>query len=145
MEIREMAATFEAVKIAWRQSKDGMILTLAIHPNDVNVDVANARIGTRFQVALVEITDDGQPVAGPDATEAEKALRVAGALCRDERFWQWIASYDGVFVESEAEAAEWLRDELEISSRSVIKTDPRARQAFNDLKERFLEDFRRSR
>lgn len=121
------------------------MLTLAIHPDDVHTDLSNSAIGTRYQVALVELADDGQPVAGPETTEADKALRVAAALCRDEKFWEWIAVKDGILVDNETEAAVWLRDTLGISSRTQIKEDARVRDAFFAVRDEFLEDYRRGR
>lgn len=143
--VREITASFEAVKIAWRQSKDGFVLTLSVHPDEVNPDIAICRTGTRFQVAMVEITDTGEPVAGPELAEGLKAVKVAATLCRDERFWQWLATAEGLFIESEAEAAEWLREEIGVRSRSELKDDAKARKRFEEVKDRFLEDFRLSR
>ena len=145
MNPRDIAIGFEAIKIAWRQSKDGFVLTLSIHPDDVNVDLANSRIGTRYQVALVEIADTGEPVAGKEMSEGAHAVAVAAALCRNERFWQWLASSEGLFIDNEAEAAEWLREELGIASRADLKTNQDAREKFNGIRERFLDDYRRSR
>lgn len=139
----DAAIAFEAVKIAWRQSKDGFVLTLSIHPDDVQSDLANSRIGTRYQIAMVQLSDDNQPVAGPATAEAAKALRVAVMLCRDPRFWEWIAVAHGVFVENEEEATEWLRDELNIETRSLIKSDPDVRNRFEQLRDTFQKSFKR--
>ena len=50
--------TCEVLKSAWRQTKDGFVLSLVIHPQDVSSRLATAEIGTRFEMTLVEITDD---------------------------------------------------------------------------------------
>ena len=46
-DIREAAIHFEAVKIAMNQDKNGWVLKLAIHPNDVPTDLTNSWIGSR--------------------------------------------------------------------------------------------------
>lgn len=58
---RVPAISFEVRKIAWRQSKEGLVVSFVIHPDDVNADFAVAALGTRYMVALAKIGDDEQP------------------------------------------------------------------------------------
>ena len=46
-EIKERAYGFEAVKTALRQTKDGISITLVIHPHDTPRDLINDHIGQR--------------------------------------------------------------------------------------------------
>lgn len=55
---RENAAHCEAKKYAYRQTKDGVVLSFVLHPNEVPPNVATAAIGTRYVLALVELNDD---------------------------------------------------------------------------------------
>lgn len=51
----------DAIKIAYRQSKDGFVVSFAIHPQDMPADLANADIGSQWQMRLVELDDNGNP------------------------------------------------------------------------------------
>lgn len=53
---------FEALKVGLRQSKDGINITLVIHPDDVHPELLADPIGARYAVKLVRIGDDEQPV-----------------------------------------------------------------------------------
>jgi hypothetical protein len=57
MNAHDVAIKFEAVKSAYRQTKDGVVISLVIHPNDMSEEVATAPLGQRFAVALVPLTD----------------------------------------------------------------------------------------
>jgi hypothetical protein len=142
----DAAIAFEAVKIAWRQSKDGFILTLSIHPDEVSPDLAVAPVGTRYQIAVVELNDQNQPVVGSVADEGAKAVKAAAALCREPRFWNWVAvAKGGESIVSENECAEWMRYFLRIESRAELKTDPVARKKFLEMREAFLTYYRSGR
>jgi len=51
----------ECIKVGYRQGKEGHILSLAMNPHDVPDAVATASLGSRWMVALVQISDDEQP------------------------------------------------------------------------------------
>lgn len=58
-----MAGSFEAKKIAWRQTaKDGIVLALSIHPDDMPKEMAGSALNTRYMIAFAEIGDDEKPV-----------------------------------------------------------------------------------
>src|SRR5262245_7514571 len=72
MNIRESAVHVTAKKIAYRQSKDGMVISFVLHPQEVPDKLATDPIGTSYMLALVEIDDaTGQPRGG-DAHEPAK-------------------------------------------------------------------------
>ena len=83
-EIRDAAINFEAVKISLKQDKTGIILTLAIHPNEVPPSLFTDWVGSRYVAALVKLDDEDKPmcdVLGIDSraelkgnAEARKAL-----------------------------------------------------------------------
>jgi hypothetical protein len=52
------AMRMELKKYAMRQSKDGMIISFVVHPNDINLDLIQSPIGTVYQTAMME---DPQP------------------------------------------------------------------------------------
>jgi uncharacterized OB-fold protein len=59
---RAAALNCEAKKYAYRQTKDGVVVSFVLHPNDVPNELASSQIGTRYVLAMVEIGDDEKPV-----------------------------------------------------------------------------------
>ncbi len=53
----------DAIKIAYRQTKDGFVVSFAIHPQDMPVVLANADIGSQWSLRLVELDEDGNSEA----------------------------------------------------------------------------------
>ena len=114
---RAAAVHFEAKKTGFGQAQDGWSLTLRIQDADVPGSVRDARKGTRYMVALVEVGDDELPVAGssngktPDfgsgnegSTSSPAAKRrfndmsrgqQAGVLYNDGRFQDWLDEHHG--------------------------------------------------
>ena len=109
----EATCTFEAVKIAWAQDKNGYILKLSIHPDDVPDDIALAKLGTRFYVGMKEADED---VAVADS----RAVATAGALCRNKLFQVYLRNNGELHCVDELSAATILRDRLGVGSRSEI-------------------------
>ena len=105
-DIRENTYGFEAVKTALRQTKDGISITLVIHPNDTPRDLINDHIGQRYMVGMGRLNEQDE-IEEPEAVrECKRAVVSCAALCRDEDFQQWL--YDNGFVQdlTEKEAAE---------------------------------------
>lgn len=121
------------------------MLKVAIHPNDVPKDVILDSLGTRYMVAMVKINDAGEPEKGQDKTEGDRAVAIAGALCRNERFRGWFFS-KGFSVSEEPNAvAEGLRSILGVESRRDLATNEDARRVFMDLRGEFEADFRKGK
>ena len=53
----------DVIKYAYRQSKDGFIVSFVVHPNDLCLDLANAAIGSQWRLTIRELDEDGNPVA----------------------------------------------------------------------------------
>src|SRR5690349_7596013 len=78
----------ELRKIAYRQSaKDGLVITFAIHPDDMPPALAAAPIGSRFAAALVEIGDDEKPV---EHRKQSTLVQRAGILCDNKLFQKFL-------------------------------------------------------
>ena len=60
--IKEMAMSFEAVQSYMRKDVKGVNITLVIHPEDVPEDLFRQPTESRYQVAMVLIDDQEQPV-----------------------------------------------------------------------------------
>ncbi len=57
MKGEDIAESFEAKKYAYRQTKDGMVLSFVLHPDDVPKEMATAPIGQRYMLACAQIDD----------------------------------------------------------------------------------------
>ena len=137
-EIREVAYGFEAVKAALRQTKDGISITLVIHPSDVPRDLLNDSIGQRYMVGMGKLSEEGEVIEGDDAREAKRLLTSCGALCRDSDFQRWIEDNGFAMEASEEAAAASVRGLLKVKSRSEIKTDEEALNRFKRLRDLFI-------
>ena len=134
----DIAESFEAKKYAYRQTKDGMVLSFVLHPDDVPKEIATAPIGQRYMVACAQIDDHENPIRPRATTDAEKALARANLICRDETYIHWVRMnfYQWHVVdetlEDEEYAAEVIRFICGIGSRSELKTNPEARERLNE-------------
>jgi hypothetical protein len=120
-----------------RQSKDGYVLNLAVHPDDLPEDLMRDFVGSRYMVVMVRIGDDEQPLDRDAAFPGDNAVKVAGMLCRDKDFWAWIFHIAAVEVDNEEACREWLCAYLGIEARRELKTSPDARDLFNKLHKGF--------
>lgn len=78
---------FEALKVSLRQSKDGINITLAIHPDDVEAELMADPIGSRYHVWVERVDDDEKPVersalnfANTDFTNREQTEALLGKV-----------------------------------------------------------------
>ena len=135
--IEDSAISFEGKKIALRQSKDGMVMLISIHPDDIPASVVMSRLGTRYQCVLFEIGDDENLVVPDDVRTGKKAVAVAGQMCREESFQGWILMRAGIVLEGtvdpEQVTIESLKEELGIESRSELKDNTLAQDQFRNL------------
>lgn len=134
---RGAAIHFEAVKVSMRQDGKGTYITLAIHPNEVPLDLLAAPSGCRFVVAMVQTNDHGEPVKGQDADDGDRAVQSAGMLCRNPLFQKWMEDQGHAFIADEHNATEGLKSFCKIESRSELKTNRSARELFLKLREEF--------
>lgn len=118
---------FEGVKVALKQDKTGYVLTLSLHPDDIPEDLLRDFVGARYQVVMVRIGGNEEPMDRQNEFEGDRAIRIAGLLCRDPKFWNYLYEDTQILEETEAQATEWLRDYLNIQSRSELKTNQEAR------------------
>lgn len=124
---------FEGVKIAMRQDKNGYILTLSVHPDEVPESLLRDWVGSRYQVAMVHIGDDEMPIVPKNKSDGERYVAKAGLLCKERNFQLFIAdrnNVDELLHESfDADScAIFLRKELGIDSRAELMDNKDARQ-----------------
>jgi hypothetical protein len=58
----ENSLQFEAVKYAYRQNKEGVVISFVVHPNDIPAALSTSHIGARYVAVLVQIGDDEKPI-----------------------------------------------------------------------------------
>lgn len=138
IDVRGVAINFEAVKIAFTQDKNGFVLKLSLHPNDAPESVMMDALGTRYMVALVRLSDDGIPVASPSDEEGKRAVALAGTLCSDEFFQEYLCIKGDAEEYSEIAASIALRRLLGVTSRKELKTDAKARQKLLGIRDEFV-------
>lgn len=140
---RDVAIDFEAVKVAMRQSKEGIVLNLSLHPNDVPPELWIHPIGARYRVALVQVGDDEEPVPKPK-TKEQSIVAEAGALCRDKKFQSWMCQAHrshwpwDLDEDLEEMTAIALRDFCMIGSRKELADNPAAKRIFDQLRIEYM-------
>lgn len=137
-DVREAHTQFEAVKVAMNQDKNGHILKLAIHPNDTPEAIMRDPVGTRYMVVLVRMDDEGNVVASPSDEEGKKAVALAGTLCADQNFQQWLIAVGEIGDMTEVAASTWLRKTLGLTSRRELKDNADARKRLSGIRDEFI-------
>lgn len=128
---------FEAIKTGLKQSKDGYMLTLAVHPDDLPDDLMRDFVGSRYVVVMVRLGDNEQPMNREHEFPGDHAVKMAGILCRDPEFWEWLHQKEWLYEKNEKACAEWISSYLDIESRKELKTNEEARHLFNQLRTSF--------
>jgi hypothetical protein len=85
--------------------------------------VAIARLETKAKV---------QPLKAETKLGLEAIMR-----CKDPQFWQFLKDWSSERVNSEAEAADWVRRVCQVDSRSGLNADPVAAALWRGLDGRF--------
>jgi len=127
---------FEGVKVALKQDKTGYVLTLCMHPDEIPEELLRDFVGARYQVVMVRLSGDETPMDRKEF-DGTKSIRVAGLLCRDHNFWEWLHEDTQIIEATEKEATDWLRDYLGVTSRSELKDNPPARERLEKLHKDF--------
>lgn len=140
-DVRAAALAIEAVKVSMSQTKDGMKITFVIHPDDGDAkELFSHHVGSRYQLALVLLGDDGEPVMPKSKTDAERAVVAAGMIVREAAFLTWLYERGYVISPTEDEALDYIYHQCGITSRSELKTNTKARAAFDDIRTTFAKE-----
>lgn len=142
-DLKEISTQFEAVKLSMRHTKDGHCLTLAINPHDTPHELLQDYLGQRYQVVMVRIGEEGQPVASAQKEEGRRAVNTAAALCKDPQFQSWLAYTGNAEEIGEEHAVKALREMLKVKSRSELMNNAEARKTLAAIRDEFAASFRR--
>ena len=142
-EVRDAAVHFEAVKTSMSQSKQGTVLRLALHPNEVPPSLHTDWVGSRYMVAMVKLDVEDQPEMSDQQRETNRLIASAGMLCRNLDFAKFLFDADTLLgvpndeAEREKRVAGALREALGVESRSEMRTNSVARERFKNMVEEF--------
>tara|TARA_R100001163_G_C5016900_1_gene160929 strand:+ start:492 stop:980 length:489 start_codon:yes stop_codon:yes gene_type:complete len=140
------AQAFECSLMGLRKDKNGWVVLVSVHPDDVPNTLLDSPLGTRFQAVFFEVGDDEKPVELIEVKEGKKLLAEAGELCRKESFLNFLLDHRDQFglvpledwdhkdgQSGEDFAAMCLRRILGIESRSEIATSKDVQGEYKDL------------
>lgn len=125
---------FESIKVSLRQDKNGFLLTLSIHPDEIPELLVRDFVGARYVVAMARIGDDEQPFVRP---KVSSFVQTAGILARDPEFQAWCVEMGHTFSASEDDAADAIHSLCEIDTRAELSTDTNAQSILMDLRKEF--------
>ena len=123
--------------MALKQNKEGYVLTMSIHPDEIPDELMRDFVGSRYQVVMVRLGDDEMPLDRREH-DGDRAIRLAGVLCREKEFQDFLVQNNEIFDHNEAEATEWLRGKIGIQSRSELKTNQDARAVLAQINKDYL-------
>ena len=129
---------FEAKKVALKQTKDGHVLTLAIHPDESPDEILRDFVGSRYMVVMVRLADTEEPM-NRDEFAGAQMVKLAGMLCRDTSFWDYLHDTGQLFEKNESECISWIQNYLCVQSRSELKINKVAQEALKELYTEFKE------
>jgi len=113
------------------------MLSLAVHPDELHNDLMRDFVGSRYVVVMVRLGDDEQPMNQENEFPGDHAVKLAGILCRDPEFWDWLHQKEWLMEKNEKACASWIASYLDIESRKELKTNEEARHLFNQLRTSF--------
>lgn len=141
---RQNAIPLEVKKdgLAQRQSGD-WVLRLVVQAADMDQRITNAAMGTRYQVALVEINDDEtpkqpEPKKRMDWRELQPAAQAA-IRCGEPQFQRYLWSEHGFAIQNKEDAAAAVRNLCGVDSRSKLATNHKARVIWHQIDSQYLQ------
>lgn len=151
-EARANALPCEMVKYALRQTKDGIVVSFVVHPNDIPAALQTSAIGSRWIAALVQIGDDEKPIQQISAEAAQPRQIDSKRTAGDKRNWNelqpqqqaGIRCAEATFVaflketrsddwHESQDAAECVRLICGVTSRAMIGVNQKARMIWHQL------------
>lgn len=129
---------FEGRKVALKQTKDGIVMSLAIHPDDLPEELMRDFVGARYMVVMVRLGDEEKPLNREEFAGAQM-VKLAGILCRDKEFWEYLYEDGQLFEQNEAACVDWMTSYLGVNSRADIKTNPPAQNLLKQIQAKYKE------
>lgn len=127
---------FECIKVSLKQDNAGYILTLRVHPDELDEQIMRDFVGARYMAVLVRMNEDERPM-NREQELGKDMVRTSGMLCRDPKFWAFLEDAGEIFGQSEKEATEWMYKYLKVDSRADIPKSQSAIEKLLGMKEEF--------
>lgn len=127
---------FESVKVGIKQDNSGYILTLRIHPDDLDERIMRDFVGARYMTVMVRLNEEEKPM-NREQELARDMVRISGMLCRDPEFWKFLQESGQIIEKSDKEATAWLKTYLKVESRADISKNPQAVEKMLGIKQEF--------
>lgn len=124
---------FEAVKVALKQDKTGYVLTLCLQPDEIPEELLRDWVGARYQVVMVRLNGSEEPMDRQDEFAGAQAVKRAGMLSNDPKFWQYLVDLGLIPFNDQQLALEWLRDFLGVKSRTELKATADGRRKLDQI------------
>jgi hypothetical protein len=137
--IKDASYGFEAVKSVLRQSKDGIVLSLVIHPSDIPIPLLADPIGSRYMVGMVRMGDNEEIIEPESVREGKRMVTSAGALCRDSDFQKWLVDNGFTDDQTETAAAVTVKRLLKVESRAELKDNVEAQRRWVIIRQHFID------
>lgn len=137
-----MVAAFEALKVTMRQDREGTLITLRIHNDQIPEELVRDFVGTRYNVTMEAIGDDEKPLRRPAEEETRKLLASAALLCKEPDFGAYLTTQGYTPLGNhtdEGVVANALCRALGIGSRSALPADQDARSRFIALRKDYIQ------
>lgn len=128
-----MPLQFECRKVALKQDRTGFVLTLSLHPDEAPEEMLRDFVGSRYMCALVRLQDD------ESQTDYKNRVSMAGILCRNHIFQEFMEQHGGAKSLSEEETAQYLCKICVIESRTELNGNQAAKKLFDELVTKFEE------
>ena len=146
-EARANALPCEMVKYALRQTRDGIVVSFVVHPNDMPAALQTSHIGSRWMAALVQIGDNELPVQQPAKDvvlhpqvkakrqwEELQPQQQAGIRCEERAFATFLfENHKDHYREALNDPAECVRLICGVESRAELGKNQRARVLWHRL------------
>lgn len=129
---------FEGKKIALKQTKDGIVMSLAIHPDDLPEELMRDFVGSRYMVVMVRLGDEEKPL-NREEFAGSQLVKLSGILCRDKDFWDYLYEDGQLFEKNEAACVDWMTSYLGVASRADIKANVEAQRLLKEVHGKFKE------
>ena len=122
--------------MAMKQDRTGYVLTLSLHPDEVPEEILRDFVGARYQVVMVRLNGADQPMVR-EQEYAPDPVKIAGILCRDVDFHQFLLQTGNTTEANETATIDWMRNELGIASRAELKSNHDAARHLFTINEEF--------
>lgn len=127
------SSRIESIRVAFRQDREGYLITLRVHPSDLDPQLMLDPVGQRYYTTLLRVDEGEKPVTHQEKSTGERAVQMAGILCKEPEFQKWMVRKGYAFTDTEESVIKGMRDLLGVKSRSELATNERAQDLFTAL------------